>query len=46
MQPLNDCIADPINDTGTNATRPVMGRLLVTMCADFTMKPLRKGVPG
>jgi small neutral amino acid transporter SnatA (MarC family) len=46
VQPPNGFIADLINDTGTNATSPVMGRLLVVMCADFTMKPLRKAVLG
>ncbi len=38
MRPPNDFIAA----ARTHATQPFMGRLPVTMCADFTMKPLKK----
>jgi hypothetical protein len=34
--------SDPIAAARANATRPFMGRFVLTMCRDFTMKPLEE----
>jgi hypothetical protein len=38
VQAPNDFVPDTIGTARTNPTHPFMGRLAVTMCADFTMR--------